>query len=271
MQGLKSGHWITVGVIGVQPESEIGIGKIFRLRHGADIEHQAVVGLDHLPGELHRIQDGRFMGRHGAHECDSLLQQAGEPSETLPAIGAGVGEADPCEIAQCIEGGALEPAARHTLRLPLPRLTRMRCQPSDVECSVPRLALPFDVQRSVLRCGRSNARVIRQIRDVDESLTAVRVSIFAHIVAQPEARERVHLAIGPLDREDFGGCVNALHSAARQGKRPCTITARAVRKYSNAAPSAAAALTPASAKNTPCHPNATETRATLSPASTAPM
>ncbi len=270
VQGLKSRHGIAIGIIGVQPESEIGIGKIFRLRHGADIEHQAVVGLDHPPGKLHRIQDGLLVGGHGAHECDPLLQQAGEPSQALLAMGACVGEARPGEIAHRIEGGALEPAARHTLRSPLTSLTGKRCQPVDVECCGPRLAFPFDAHGPVLRRSRSNARLFRQIRDVHESLTAVRVPVFAHIVAQPEARERVHLSVGPLDREDFGGGMNPLHPAARQGKCPCVAAARAVSTYSNAAPSAAAALTPASATNTPCHPNATETRATLSPARTAP-
>src|SRR5271169_2624383 len=92
--------------------------------------------------------------------------------------------------------------------------------------------------------GDANARVLGQIGDVDEPLSAVGVAILAQIVAQPWARKFAQCPVGPLDAEQVGDGPDALHGdLADHGGCLPSAADLALRKYSAPAPSAASALT----------------------------
>src|ERR1700736_4090579 len=113
--------------------------------------------------------------------------------------------------------------------------------------------------------------MLRQIDDVDEALAAVGIAVFATIVPQPDARELRYLAVAPLDRQRFRRRRQSHDPVPdAHGRRRRAADARAFNSSSKPAPIAASALTADNAKYTPFQPNATETRATLSPATTAP-
>ena len=147
----------------------------------------------------------------------------------------------------------------------------MPCQPFEIEGGRRGFILPVYSKRAVSSACRPDPGLYRKVDNVGESLAAVQVAMLAQIVAEPDAGKLCRLTVCPFDGEQIRRESNALYRlAAGHGKWRPAAAARALRKYRYPAPSAASALTTDNDTKTPCHPNATETRATLSPATTAP-
>ena len=97
----------------MQPQADVRIGQILRLRYCADIEHQPVVGLGDAPDERHRLHDPCFIRRHSAQERYALLQQSGQPVESHTWISL-----------QCRQRLASKVTLRFELRAFQPRVQR---------------------------------------------------------------------------------------------------------------------------------------------------
>ena len=129
VQSLKSRHRLAVGIVGVQPEPEIGVGEVLRLRHRAHVEDEAVVGLEHATDQRHDLKNRAFPRRNLLEEGESILHQAREPREARARHGRQRGHARPGEIPPRIEALAFEPGAHPQFR-PLYRCVRaMSVQP----------------------------------------------------------------------------------------------------------------------------------------------
>ena len=102
-------------------------------------------------------------------------------------------------------------------------------------------------------------------------LAAVRIAILAHIVAQPQTGKFTRIAVRPFDAEQIGPRAQRLDLGG--GAQVMGLPAAAAltpRKYRTPAARDDSSPTRARAAKAPCQPNDTETRAMLSPATTAP-
>ncbi len=179
MQRLKPRHRFAIGIVGVQPEPQVGVRQVLRLRDGADVEDLPVVGFRDSPRERRGLEDAAFVGRHIAQEGDTVLQQPLEPPGAQRSIALCLGECSPGKVVRRVETCCLEPRSGGELRSTRGAIRCVRPQPLDVKRRGARLGFPFDVYRAVAGHRRPNLRVLGQIRDIDEPLSAVGVAVLA--------------------------------------------------------------------------------------------
>jgi len=203
VQCLKTRYGVTVRIVGVQPQPEIGVGEVLGLSHGAHVEYQPVICFGDLTDEPHGCEQRILRGRHAAQECDPVLKQTGEPVRSHAAVGLHLLPARTRKVAPSLEVSSLEPAARLELRTVGAPVT-LCGEPGQVEPIGLGRTFPFDMQPAVLHGGRADARLLGQIGDVDEPLTTMRVAVSRGVVVQPDARELIDTAVRPRNPERVG-------------------------------------------------------------------
>ena len=196
MQHLESWHRIAIRIVGVKAEAKIRVGEVFRLRSGAHIEEPPVVRLLHQADRRNRLQNGAVPRWHLRYKGEPFYSQSPEPARRRFTTAAKLGKAQPFKILARIPPSRITPQ-RHGPRRARGRSVALLCEPGNRQRSRRHPALPVDQHLPVLDARAANFWRLRQVRDIDQALAAVRLAMNRVIVDQPQAREFTVVSIGP--------------------------------------------------------------------------
>ena len=227
----------------------------------------------HPSDERHRLEK-RSLGRR-ARRCKNAmpsLQQPRQPERAQRAIA----RARSAKLAQAKSRACIErrrPSSQRRTR----RLRDARRRDRGVSARASRRSKDAAAPRPPTRCAptavaRRRRRMrgsLGQIRDIDEPLPAMRVAMLAQVVAQPHARELAHACRRPIRRSDSFGASRDLRAARRARSWRCLRGARCLRAQvvQICRRRAPPARSPGERHENALPADATEIRATLSPAS----